>query len=161
MSFLCLQFLPKKELKQVDLMYHSSKIEFFRSFFGRIEETINCFRDLLTFTWRKSSIYVRTQWYYVSFFLRIEPNLAAIGQKSSHLCSICSNICVTNLFRKSLWKEFINSLPNICQMVAKKSCKTIWYGGWWPHSIPISPLKNIIGMGCQLDNNGPFFQICK
>ena len=59
-------------------------------------------------------------------------------------------ICVTNLFRKSLWKEFINSLPNICQMVAKKSCKTIWYGEWWPHSIPISPLKNIIGMGCQL-----------
>ena len=28
----------------------SSKVEFFCSFFGRIKETINCFRDLLTFS---------------------------------------------------------------------------------------------------------------
>ena len=41
--------LPKNERKQFDL---SSKVECFRSFFGRIEETINCFRDLLTFTRR-------------------------------------------------------------------------------------------------------------
>ena len=42
--------LPKIERKQFHLRYHSSKVEFFRSFFGRIEEIINCFRDLLTFS---------------------------------------------------------------------------------------------------------------
>ena len=50
MSFWRLQFLPKNERKQIDLRYHSSKVEFFRSFYGRIEETINRFRDLLTFS---------------------------------------------------------------------------------------------------------------
>ena len=39
MSFGCFQFLPNNEQKQVDLRYHSSKVEFFRSFFGRIEDT--------------------------------------------------------------------------------------------------------------------------
>ena len=33
--FWCLQFLPKNERKQVDLMYHSSKVEFVCLFFGR------------------------------------------------------------------------------------------------------------------------------
>ena len=36
LSFWCLQFLPKNEWKQVDLRYHSSKVKFIRSFFGRI-----------------------------------------------------------------------------------------------------------------------------
>ena len=30
--------LPKNERKQFDLRYFSSKVEFFRSFFGRIED---------------------------------------------------------------------------------------------------------------------------
>ena len=42
--------LQKNERKQFDLMYHSSKVEFFRSFFRRIQETINLFRDLLIFS---------------------------------------------------------------------------------------------------------------
>ena len=52
MSFWCLQFPPKNEQKkkQVDLRYHSSKVEFVRSFFGGIEDTIICFRDYLTFS---------------------------------------------------------------------------------------------------------------
>ena len=37
--------LPKKERKQFDLSYHSSKVEFFRSFFGRIEDTKKTFRN--------------------------------------------------------------------------------------------------------------------
>ena len=38
MSFWCLQFLPKDERKQVDLRYHSSKVEFFFRFLGDIED---------------------------------------------------------------------------------------------------------------------------
>ena len=48
MSFGCLQILPKKERKQVNLRYHS-KVNFFRSFFGRIEDTKKTFRNQLTF----------------------------------------------------------------------------------------------------------------
>ena len=50
MSFWCLQFLPKNEQKQVDLRYHNSKVEFIRSFFGRIHGLTICFRVLLTFS---------------------------------------------------------------------------------------------------------------
>ena len=32
---------PKKERKQFNLGYHSSKVEFFWSFFGRIEDTVH------------------------------------------------------------------------------------------------------------------------
>ena len=49
MSFWCLQFLPKNERKQVDLRYHSCKVELIRSFFGRIHGLTICFRVLLTF----------------------------------------------------------------------------------------------------------------
>ena len=48
MSLWCLQFPPKNERKQVDLRYHSSKVEFVCSLFGGIEDTIICFRDYLT-----------------------------------------------------------------------------------------------------------------
>ena len=34
MSFWCLQFPPKNEQKQVDLRFHSSKVELIRLFFG-------------------------------------------------------------------------------------------------------------------------------
>ena len=48
------QILPKKkERKKVDLRYCSTCStlgRLFRSFFGRIEGTINCFRDFLTFS---------------------------------------------------------------------------------------------------------------
>ena len=47
---LCLQFPPKNEQKQVDLRYHSSKVEFVCSCFGGIKDTIICFRDYLTFS---------------------------------------------------------------------------------------------------------------
>ena len=50
MTFLCLQFLPKNEQKQVDLRCHFSKVEFIASFFGRINGLTICFRVLLTFT---------------------------------------------------------------------------------------------------------------
>ena len=42
--------LPKNERKQFNLRYHSSKVEFIRSFFGRIEDTKKTFRNYLTFT---------------------------------------------------------------------------------------------------------------
>ena len=45
MSFWCLKFLPKTNENKS----HSSKNEFVRSFFGRIQDTIICFRDYLTF----------------------------------------------------------------------------------------------------------------
>ena len=49
MTFWCLQFLPKNERKQVDLMYHSSKVEFIRSIFGRIVGLKKSFQLCLTF----------------------------------------------------------------------------------------------------------------
>ena len=41
--------LPKNEKKLIILSKEDAQDSEFRSFFGRIEETINCFRDLLTF----------------------------------------------------------------------------------------------------------------
>ena len=49
MSFWCLQFYPKNERKQVDLRYHSCKVEFVRSFFGRQVSLKKQFRLCLTF----------------------------------------------------------------------------------------------------------------
>ena len=43
MSFLVSSIIPKIERKQFDLRYHSSKVEFFCSFFGRIEDTKKTF----------------------------------------------------------------------------------------------------------------------
>ena len=53
MSFWCLKFLPKNEQKQVNLRYHSryhsSKVEFVRSFFGKNVDLKKSFRLCLTF----------------------------------------------------------------------------------------------------------------
>ena len=50
-QFMVSSTLPINKRKQFNMKCHSSKVEFFRSFFGWIEDTISCFRDLLTFTW--------------------------------------------------------------------------------------------------------------
>ena len=44
MSFLVSSILPRKERKQINLRNPVSKVEFFRSFFGRIEENEESFR---------------------------------------------------------------------------------------------------------------------
>ena len=49
MVFECLQFPPKNEQKQVNLRYHSSKVEFFCSFFGGDRRHQKPFRNYLTF----------------------------------------------------------------------------------------------------------------
>ena len=51
--FWCLQFLPKNERKHVDLRFHSSKVEFICSFFGRNIGLKKSFRLCLTFTYLK------------------------------------------------------------------------------------------------------------
>ena len=51
MVFWCLRFLPKNERKQVDLRYHSSKVEFVDSFFGRIVGLKKSLRLCLTFNY--------------------------------------------------------------------------------------------------------------
>ena len=57
MSFWCLQFPPKNEQKQVDLRFHSSKVEFVRSFFGGNVGLKKSFRLCLTFSsWQKKSV---------------------------------------------------------------------------------------------------------
>ena len=46
--------LPKNERKKFDFTSMIPQVELFSFVFGRIEETINCFRDLLTFScWTK------------------------------------------------------------------------------------------------------------
>jgi hypothetical protein len=64
--------LPKNEQKQFDLRYHSSTVEFFRSFFGRIEETniINGFRDLLTFRHAFLTETVETPHLEINYYVR-------------------------------------------------------------------------------------------
>ena len=49
MVFWCLRFPPKNKRKQVDLRYHSSKVEFLRSFFGGNWIHQKPFRNYLTF----------------------------------------------------------------------------------------------------------------
>ena len=55
MYFWCLQFPPKNERKQVNLRFHSSKVEFIRSFFGRNVGLKKPFRLCLTTFCRNSS----------------------------------------------------------------------------------------------------------
>ena len=51
MSFWCLQFSPKTEQKQVNLRFHSSKVEFIRMFFGgNVVGLKKSFRLCLTFS---------------------------------------------------------------------------------------------------------------
>ena len=47
---------PKNERKQFDLSYHSSKVEFFRSFFERIEDTKKTFRNQTKMTFSKVAV---------------------------------------------------------------------------------------------------------
>ena len=47
--FCVLNFLQKNERKQVDMRYHSSKVEFLRSFFGGNRRHQKPFRNYLTF----------------------------------------------------------------------------------------------------------------
>ena len=49
MVFWCLRFPPKNKRKQVDLRYHSSKVELPRSFFGGNRRHQKPFRNYLTF----------------------------------------------------------------------------------------------------------------
>ena len=54
MSFWCLQFPPKNQPKQVNLRFHSSKVEFVRLFFGGNVYLKKSFQIFLTFkNWRK------------------------------------------------------------------------------------------------------------
>ena len=50
MSFWCPQFFPNKEWKQVDLRFHSNKVGFVCSFFGRKFGLKKSFRLCLTFS---------------------------------------------------------------------------------------------------------------
>ena len=55
-QFYVLPNFPKKQTKLTILSIFFTQDSEFRSFFGRIEESINCFRDLLTLRWRNSWI---------------------------------------------------------------------------------------------------------
>ena len=50
MSFWCLQFPPKREQKQVDLRFHSSKLEFLGLLFGEDVGLKKSFLLCLTFS---------------------------------------------------------------------------------------------------------------
>ena len=65
MSFWCLQFPPKNERKQVNLRFHSSKVEFVRSFFGGNVYLKISFRLFLTFR-RPSTMAVNRR--FMNFF---------------------------------------------------------------------------------------------
>ena len=49
MVFWCLRFPPKNKRKQVDMRYHSSKVEVFRSFFGGNRRHQKPFQNYLIF----------------------------------------------------------------------------------------------------------------
>ena len=52
MVFFFFLFPPKNERKQVDLRYHSSRVEFFHCFFEDIEDTKNNFKIIWPLYWR-------------------------------------------------------------------------------------------------------------
>ena len=81
MSFLCLQFPPKNERKQV-----SSKVEFVRLFFGGIEDTTICFRDYLTFSWSNFVGLLNRR--YIDFFLKRISLRIPINRKDFYMSLI-------------------------------------------------------------------------
>ena len=71
MSFWCLQFPPKNQWKQVDLKFHSSKVEFDSSFFGGNVDLYKSFWLCLTFTmYRNLNFLPKKIWKHKQFFLK-------------------------------------------------------------------------------------------
>ena len=124
MSFWCLQILPKNEQKQVDLRYHSNKVEFIRSFFGRIHGLTICFRGLLTF--RKNltilfclsccwySIYYAVWWLTWCGKIRL---LSFLSQQNTCCLSIFLlnwGFIYNNYVNHSFVYSLVNSLLRLC-----------------------------------------------
>ena len=79
--------LPKNEQKQFDLRYHSSKVECFPLFLGRIQETINCFRNILTCKETNSHFSIsNSQSHFTIILTWFSNNQVCIGFKVQHYC---------------------------------------------------------------------------
>ena len=108
MSFWCLQFPPKNEQKQVDLRFHSSKVEFVRLFFGGNVDLKKSFRFFLTFSW--NSIYC----YYFCFlplwltqFMICLWYFPKVWKPSAYLLTLISPILPSIRNHESLISRFL------------------------------------------------------
>ena len=74
MFFWCLWFLQKSEQKQVNLRYHSSKVEFVCSFFffWRIVGLKKSLRLCLTFSFQRENLCWESLWFNENIFFKIE-----------------------------------------------------------------------------------------
>ena len=100
MYFWCLQFLPKNERKQVDLRYHSSKVEFVCLFFGRIVGLKKSLQLCLTFRERQSHLtYLITLYVVTLLFLLYLPSshykvkIHTFSSMPQNLHFYCQNAC--------------------------------------------------------------------
>ena len=139
MSFWCLQFPPKNERKQVDLRFHSSKVEFVRSFFGGNICLKKSFRLFLTFreynkAWDMRLLRVQTS--QIRNFELVPQNLRYVGFYVD-FCWFFLNFWDTWIFHifftdvelpQELHKldQFVTKLENQVKMLKKKPTSFVW-----------------------------------
>ena len=105
MFFWCLRFPPKNERIQVDLRYHSSKVEFLRSYFGGNWRHRKPFRNYLTFT-KVIFIFGDNYVKYLFFFQ--------------------CNCCLSGLVSVSWFIVSMHKLQKIFQLHLSKEIEIVW-----------------------------------
>ena len=131
MSFWCLQFPPKNERKQVDLRFHSSKVEFICSFFGGNLYLKKSFRFFLTFSYRENHriwyccnqtrITIERRWSTSGYMTTAGGIWLPIWRicQSHNYKSILEVIHSWNLPSHQNWLDFINKGPNFYGLIIK------------------------------------------
>ena len=137
MDFWFLQFLPKNERKQVDLRYHSSKVEFVCSFFGGNVILKKSFQICLTFR--------------AELFLRLVENKVQTLWEGHKIWKILPLVLTKQLFLLSSIKTsgrfsqiFVTSSEKLDFLVfsvsSKKRTKKVDY-----HSSQVESIRSFFG----------------
>ena len=106
MIFWCLRFHPKNERKQVDLRYHSSKDEFFRSFFGGNWRHQKPFRNYLTFIYCLTLVQSIISWLVWAEIECMSYWLSRTASRAMYRHASCPGFWQTVPARPVPWQDF-------------------------------------------------------
>ena len=120
MSFWCLQFPPKNERKQVDLKFHSSKVEFICLFFGWNVYLKKSFRLFLTFNKEQ-----------VMEELRVTFILSQLGEETHQTLILCVQLRCSFLAPWSRKEESHRRSSTELEFWAEKNRKKNRHGIPW------------------------------
>ena len=141
MIFWCLRFPPKHEWKQVDLRYHSSIDEFFRSFFGGNRRHQKPFQNYLIFRSQNFFFKFMAKFYIKSDF---QFQFLMLMSKWGHFLDIPIRACI-NVLVVGKSKQLIPTWEIILK-------QNIYTWNWYANYVMVSgkpdvlfmPISNII-----------------